>query len=120
MQPDVPAAASKNVKSRVYEVQLYRNLHPDPVTPSFSDATFAPPATPGGPSRKEISMSLQARLESLSERHQALEAALEEERRHAAMNEQKISDLKRRKLALKDEMTSLHSKIELPSERRPS
>ncbi|MEE4209004.1 MAG: YdcH family protein [Parvularcula sp.] len=65
-------------------------------------------------------MSIQARLETLAERHQALEAALNEERRHAALDELKISDLKRKKLALKDEIATLHSMKDLPTQRRPS
>ena len=52
-------------------------------------------------------MSIQARLETLTEKHQALEAALNEERNHAAADDVKISDLKRRKLAIKDQMAEL-------------
>ena len=52
-------------------------------------------------------MSIQARLETLTEKHQALEAALNEERNHAAVDDYKISDLKRKKLAIKDQMAQL-------------
>lgn len=52
-------------------------------------------------------MSIQARLETLTEKHQALEAALHEERSHAAADEYRISDLKRQKLAIKDQMAQL-------------
>ena len=54
-------------------------------------------------------MPIQARLDTLVERHQALEAALQEERSYAAFDEQKISEIKRQKLALKDEMLTLQS-----------
>lgn len=54
-------------------------------------------------------MSVEARLETLTERHQALEAALSEARRHASQDEIKISELKRQKLAIKDQMVQLQS-----------
>lgn len=54
-------------------------------------------------------MSIQARLDSLNERHQALEAALAEERTHAAYDERKVLDIKRQKLAIKDQMVMLQS-----------
>ena len=54
-------------------------------------------------------MNIQARLETLVERHQALEAALQEERSYASFDEDKISAIKRQKLALKDEMLTLQS-----------
>jgi len=56
-------------------------------------------------------MSIHARLETLNERHEALETALAEERNHAALDEIRISDLKRRKLAIKDEMVALQSDV---------
>lgn len=59
-------------------------------------------------------MSIEARLETLTERHHALEAALAEERNHAAADEIRIADIKRRKLAIKDQMAQLQS------EERPS
>lgn len=64
-------------------------------------------------------MSIQARIETLTVKHQALETALDEERRHAAFDEQRISDLKRRKLAIKDEMTLLEQ-TSLHPDRMPS
>ena len=54
-------------------------------------------------------MTIQARLDTLTERHQALEAALQEERSYTALDERKISDIKRQKLAIKDEMMSLQT-----------
>jgi len=68
---------------------------------------------------KEILMSIQARLDTLTEKHQALEAALSEERSHAAFDEQKISDLKRQKLAIKDQMVMLSTQT-LGPDQRPS
>lgn len=64
-------------------------------------------------------MSIEARLETLNEKHQALEAALAEERRRPAHDDQVISDLKRRKLAIKDQMAQLSGQS-LQSGRRPS
>ncbi|MEO1656304.1 MAG: DUF465 domain-containing protein [Pseudomonadota bacterium] len=54
-------------------------------------------------------MTIQARLDTLVERHQALEAALQEERSYPAFDEEKISEIKRQKLAIKDEMLTLQS-----------
>ena len=55
-------------------------------------------------------MSIQARLDTLAQRHQALEAALAEERRHAAFDDIRVTALKRRKLAIKDEINALLQK----------
>ncbi|MEM9837997.1 MAG: DUF465 domain-containing protein [Pseudomonadota bacterium] len=54
-------------------------------------------------------MTIQARIDTLTQRHQALEAALQEERSYLALDEQRIGDIKRRKLAIKDEMMSLQT-----------
>ena len=56
-------------------------------------------------------MALEARLESLGQQHKELEAALNEEMMRPAYDELKIHDLKRRKLAIKDEMEVLRSKV---------
>ena len=56
---------------------------------------------------KEISMSVAARLDTLTERLQALETAIAEERRHAALDDIRLLDLKRRRLAIKDEIVAL-------------
>jgi hypothetical protein len=64
-------------------------------------------------------MSIEARIGTLSQKHQALEAKLAEERSHAAYDEQRISDLKRQKLAIKDQMTQLQQHT-LGSGRKPS
>ena len=58
-------------------------------------------------------MSVEARLETLNERHKELEAALHEETMHPAFSESKLVDLKRKKLAIKDEMEAL--KAQLPN-----
>ncbi|MEM9837930.1 MAG: YdcH family protein [Pseudomonadota bacterium] len=59
-------------------------------------------------------MSIEARLTTLTERHHALESAIAEERSHAALDEIRINDLKRQKLAIKDQMA------ELQTQERPS
>ncbi|GGY50351.1 YdcH family protein [Parvularcula lutaonensis] len=64
-------------------------------------------------------MSIEARIDTLSHKHEALEAALAEERSHAAANDLRISDLKRRKLAIKDEMEQLRQ-MTLQPDQRPS
>ncbi len=64
-------------------------------------------------------MSIQARLDTLTERHQALDAALAQERRHAAFDDQRIAELKRQKLAIKDQIEGLRSAT-LGHGRKPS
>ncbi|MEM1380764.1 MAG: DUF465 domain-containing protein [Pseudomonadota bacterium] len=54
-------------------------------------------------------MSIDARLETLNERHEALESAIAEERSHAAMDDIRLHDLKRQKLAIKDEIAVLQT-----------
>ena len=49
-------------------------------------------------------MSSQDRIETLRERHAALERAIDEESRHPFPNQDAISDLKRQKLRIKDEL----------------
>ena len=56
-------------------------------------------------------MAIEARLESLGQQHQELEAALDEEMTHPAYDELKVHDLKRRKLAIKDEIETLRSRL---------
>jgi hypothetical protein len=55
-------------------------------------------------------MAIQARLETLDRRHQELEAALHEEINHPGHDALKVLDIKRRKLAIKDEMETLKAK----------
>ncbi|MGH7059601.1 MAG: YdcH family protein [Stellaceae bacterium] len=52
-------------------------------------------------------MSLQDRIEALKEQHAALERAIDEENRHPLPNQDAISDLKRQKLRIKDELFQL-------------
>ena len=54
-------------------------------------------------------MSIDARLDTLGQKHAALETQLHQEMKHPAFNGTKVHDLKRRKLAIKDEMTTLTS-----------
>lgn len=55
-------------------------------------------------------MSIEARLEKLGERHQQLENALANELNHPSSDDIRITELKRRKLAIKDEMQQLQSR----------
>jgi hypothetical protein len=52
-------------------------------------------------------MSSQDRIEALREQHAALERAIDEENRHPFPNQDAISDLKRQKLRIKDEIFQL-------------
>jgi hypothetical protein len=52
-------------------------------------------------------MSSQDRIEALRERHAALERAIDEENKHPFPNRDAISDLKRQKLRIKDELAQL-------------
>jgi hypothetical protein len=54
-------------------------------------------------------MSLQNHLTELERRHSALEREIEKERVHPASDETKVTEMKRRKLHLKDEITKLRS-----------
>lgn len=50
-------------------------------------------------------MSLQDRIESLKAKHAALDAAIEAEARRAYPNSVQLADMKRQKLAIKDELS---------------
>ena len=52
-------------------------------------------------------MSLQDRIEALKQKHAALERAIEEENSRPLPNDDVISDLKRQKLRIKDEIFQL-------------
>jgi hypothetical protein len=54
-------------------------------------------------------MSSQDRIEALREKHAALERAIDEENRRPLPNDDAISDLKRQKLRIKDEIFQLES-----------
>ena len=53
-------------------------------------------------------MSLLARVESLRDKHAALEAALEAETRRPSLNSNMIAEMKRKKLRIKDEIERLN------------
>lgn len=55
-------------------------------------------------------MSINARLEKLDQRHQELENALSMELKQPSSDDLRINELKRRKLAIKDEMRTLQSR----------
>ena len=52
-------------------------------------------------------MSLHARVESLKDKHAALEAALEAESRRPHLNSVTVAEMKRKKLRIKDELERL-------------
>lgn len=52
-------------------------------------------------------MSMQSHLAELEKRHQALEAEINECLAHPAVDDLKLTELKRRKLQLKDEIVRL-------------
>jgi len=52
-------------------------------------------------------MPLEDRIESLREKHAFLERAIDEEVHHPFPNQETISDLKRQKLRIKDEIFAL-------------
>lgn len=54
-------------------------------------------------------MTIDARLDTLGRKHAELETQLHQELQHPALDQSKVHDLKRRKLAIKDEMTTLTS-----------
>jgi len=54
-------------------------------------------------------MAIDARLRELGVRHQSLERAIEEELSHPAADSDRLKDLKRQKLRLKEQMESLRA-----------
>ena len=52
-------------------------------------------------------MSLQGHIVELQRRHEALEKEIEKEQHHPCTDEKKVSELKRKKLQLKDEISKL-------------
>ena len=55
-------------------------------------------------------MAIEARIRELDNRRHALERAIEEEARRPAADTIRLGDLKRQKLRLKEEITTLQSK----------
>lgn len=58
-------------------------------------------------------MSVQTHIEELQRRHAALEKQLEEASQHPSVDDTMISELKRRKLLLKDEISKLNGSKEV-------
>jgi hypothetical protein len=57
-------------------------------------------------------MSIQAQLSELEQQHQALEREIKEELAHPGTDTFKLSELKRRKLQVKDEIERLRHEVE--------
>ena len=55
-------------------------------------------------------MAIEARIRELGVRHQNLERAIQDELAHPAANGDRVKDLKRQKLRLKEEMESLRAR----------
>ena len=56
-------------------------------------------------------MAVEARIRQLGSRHETLEEAIQDELRRPASDELKLRQLKRRKLALKEEMEALRGQL---------
>jgi hypothetical protein len=57
-------------------------------------------------------MSLQAHLGELVAKHRALEAELADALAHPAVTDEQISELKRRKLKIKDEISRIEQQVQ--------
>ena len=60
-------------------------------------------------------MALEAHLQTLNRRHQELEAALASEMKHPAIDEERMQELKRLKLRIKDQITELRYGARTPT-----
>ena len=56
-------------------------------------------------------MAVEARIRQLGSRHETLEQAIQDEMRRPASDQLKLRELKRRKLALKEEMETLRRRL---------
>ena len=56
-------------------------------------------------------MAIEARIRELGARHQSLERAIQDELAHPAADADKVKNLKRQKLRLKEEMESLRARV---------
>jgi hypothetical protein len=56
-------------------------------------------------------MAVEARLRELGARHQSLEKAIQDEMRRPAADEDRLKELKRQKLKLKDELEALKAAL---------
>ncbi len=61
-------------------------------------------------------MSLQAHLVTLKKRHEALQKDIETELNHPGSDDLKITELKRKKMAIKQEMQRLQAEPGMPAE----
>lgn len=57
----------------------------------------------------EVTMASDAQLDSLNKRHQELEAAIASEIKHPAFDEMRVTELKREKLRIKEQLEGLRS-----------
>jgi hypothetical protein len=55
-------------------------------------------------------MAIEARIRELGSRHQLLDKAIEEERKHPSADPLRVHELKRQKLRLKEEMEGLKAR----------
>jgi hypothetical protein len=56
-------------------------------------------------------MALDARIRELGSRHQALEAAIQDELRRPASDDLRLQELKKQKLKLKEELEALRGQL---------
>jgi hypothetical protein len=56
-------------------------------------------------------MALEARIRELGSRHQALEAAIQDELRRPAADDLRLQELKKQKLKLKEELEALRGQL---------
>jgi hypothetical protein len=63
---------------------------------------------------KEFSMSRETHLAALGQRHDALDKEIAKELMYPAKDELKLTEMKRRKLQLKDEIAKLQSDLSFP------
>ena len=56
-------------------------------------------------------MAIKAHMETLTQRHQELEAAISDEAKHPAHDDLRLVELKRQKLRIKDQIEELRSQI---------
>ncbi|WP_395671182.1 YdcH family protein [Phenylobacterium sp.] len=56
-------------------------------------------------------MAVEARIRELGSRHQSLDQQIQEEMRRPAADNDRLKDLKRQKLRLKEEMESLRERM---------
>lgn len=60
-------------------------------------------------------MAIKAHMETLNDRHQQLEEAITDEKKHPAHDDLRIVELKRQKLRIKDQLEELRSQHMKPN-----